>query len=186
MKKEETKRETKKDLKQEEQFRKVITCLYVIIALLVINTVAVIVVNGNSTTKAETEEKTPTEENTEYDVSMFKSINASQFEEAFNSSSIKVIYMGRSTCSYCVKFLPNLQKAQKEYGYKTLYLDITTVSQDDQKKITELDESFFGENYGVTPTVILVKDGKIVDSHIGYSEYSDYTSFLEKNGIKKK
>ena len=173
-------------MKNEEQLKKIVACLYVIIALLIINTVAVIATKGTSTTKTNTEETTPTEENTEYDVSMFTSINASEFEKAFNSSSIKVIYMGRSTCSYCVKFLPNLQKAQKEYGYKTLYLDITTVSEDEQKKITALDESFFGENYGVTPTVILVKGGKIVDSHIGYSEYSDYTSFLEKNGIKKK
>ena len=174
-------------MKKEEQFKKITICLYVIIALLVINTVAILTTKGNSTTKTETTEQTEeTGENTEYDVSMFKSINASQFEEAFNSSSIKVIYMGRSTCSYCVKFLPNLQKAQKEYGYKTLYLDITTVSEDDQKKIVALDEDFFNENYGVTPTVILVKDGKIVDSHIGYSEYSDYAKFLEKNGIKKK
>ena len=177
----------KEEAKKEEQFRKIITCLYVIIALLAINTVAVIVTNGNSTAKSkETEETTQTEENQEYDVSMFKSIDASEFEKAFNSSSISVIYMGRSTCSYCVKFLPNLQKAQKEYDYKTLYLDITTVSEDDQKKIVALDEDFFGENYGVTPTVILVKDGKIVDSHIGYSEYSDYAKFLEKNGIEKK
>ena len=29
-------------------------------------------------------------------------------------------------------------------------------------------------------------DNKIVDSHVGYSEYDDYASFLEKNGFSKK
>ena len=127
-----------------------------------------------------------TEENTEYDVSMFTSIDVDGVVDAFKSSEMKVIYMGRSTCGYCVQFLPNLQKAQEEYGYETLYLDISTVDSDGQSKIVDLDKDFFEENYGATPTVLLVKDNKIVDSHVGYSEYDDYAKFLEKNGFSKK
>ena len=82
--------------------------------------------------------------------------------------------------------MPNLQKAQEEYDYETLYLDISEVDEQGQEKIMELDKDFFNENYGATPAVLLVKDNKIVDSHIGYSEYDDYASFLEKNGISKK
>ena len=139
--------------------------------------------------KAETKEETKTddtEENTEYDVSMFTSIDVDGVVDAFKSSEMKVIYMGRSTCGYCVQFLPNLQKAQEEYGYETLYLDISTVDSDGQSKIVDLDKDFFEENYGATPTVLLVKDNKIVDSHVGYSEYDDYAKFLEKNGFSKK
>ena len=75
---------------------------------------------------------------------------------------------------------------QEEYGYETLYLDISTVDSDGQSKIVDLDKDFFEENYGATPTVLLVKDNKIVDSHVGYSEYDDYAKFLEKNGFSKK
>lgn len=164
---------------------KILKCLYVIIILLALNTIITIVVNGtvnNSTEESETEDTS----SEDYDVSMFTSIDADGVVDAFKSKDLKVIYMGRATCGYCVQFLPNLQKAQEEYDYETLYLDISEVDEQGQEKIMELDKDFFDENYGATPTVLLVKDNKIVDSHIGYSEYDDYASFLEKNGISKK
>lgn len=171
-------------METKEMMNKILKCLYVIIILLALNTIITIVVNGtinNSTEESETEESSG-----EYDVSMFTSIDADGVVDAFKSKDLKVIYMGRATCGYCVQFLPNLQKAQKEYDYETLYLDISEVDEKGQEKIIELDKDFFDENYGATPTVLLVKDNKIVDSHIGYSEYDDYASFLEKNGISKK
>ena len=169
-------------METKESLNRIVKCLYVIIALLLINTVVLIAVNGNSN-NASSEEETET---AEYDVSMFTSITADEFVEAFKSDDLKVIYMGRETCGYCVQFLPNLQKAQEEYGYETLYLDITTVDSNAQEKIVNLDKDFFEEYYGSTPTVLLVKNNKIVDSHIGYSEYDDYAEFLEKNGFSKK
>lgn len=167
---------------EKEIGNKILKCAYIIIALLLVNTILIIALNGDTKTTENTEET----ENTEYDVSMFKTIDADGIVDAFKSSSEKVIYMGRSTCGYCVKFLPSLQKAQKEYDYETLYLDVSTVDEEGQNKIIALDTEFFNENYGATPTVIIVKDNKIVDSHIGYSEYEDYTKFLEKNNISKK
>lgn len=172
-------------METKEMMNKILKCLYVIIFILLINTIIMIAVNG-SVTKDSNDDSTEETENTEYDVSMFTSIDADGVVDAFKSSETKVIYMGRSTCGYCVQFLPNLQKAQEEYGYETLYLDISNVDDDGQSKIVALDEEFFNENYGATPTVILVKDNKIVDSHVGYSEYEDYASFLEENGFSKK
>ena len=173
-------------METKELMNKILKCLYVLIGLLLINTIIMIAVNGNVNKDDSESSDTDTEENTEYDVSMFTSIDADGVVDAFSSSETKVIYMGRSTCGYCVQFLPNLQKAQEEYDYETLYLDISTVDSDGQSKIVNLDEEFFNENYGATPTVLLVKYNKIVDSHIGYSEYDDYASFLEKNGFSKK
>ena len=167
-----------------EIMNKILKSLYIIIALLLINILVVITTNGS--VKKEETKTDDTEENTECDVSMFTSIDADGVVDAFKSSEMKVIYMGRSTCGYCVQFLPNLQKAQEEYGYETLYLDISTVDSDGQSKIVDLDKDFFEENYGATPTVLLVKDNKIVDSHVGYSEYDNYAKFLEKNGFSKK
>ena len=171
-------------MESKEIMNKILKSLYVIIALLLINILVVIATNGS--VKKEETKTDDTKENTEYDVSMFTSIDADGVVDAFKSSEMKVIYMGRSTCGYCVQFLPNLQKAQEEYGYETLYLDISTVDSDGQSKIVDLDKDFFEENYGATPTVLLVKDNKIVDSHVGYSEYDDYAKFLEKNGFSKK
>lgn len=172
---------------KEKVLERILVCLYVIIALLAVNTVILIAVNadGKSTKSNDT---TATEENTEYDVSMMKEVKVDEFKEVAESKKIQVVYIGRPTCGYCVKFLPTLQKAQKEYKYKTVYLDITNVaSQEDQEKILayDNDEGFLKENFGSTPMVLLMKDGKLVDTKVGYTEYADFASFLEKNGITK-
>ncbi len=172
----------------EELLKQIRNCLYAIIVILVIITILFIAsLNGNSSSSSSdsSDSNNDTTENIEYDVSMFTSITGDEFIDKVNSSDLQLIYMGRSTCHYCVQFLPVLQKAQSEYGYETLYLDITTVTSEQQEKITNVDSDFFNENYRATPTVLLVKDGKIVDSQVGYSDYDTFTSFLEKNGYSK-
>ncbi len=167
---------------------KLLKCAYVIIALLAINTVILFITNiDNGSSDKNTTSSASTEESTEYDVSMMNTVNMDQLLELFDSKETEVVYLGRETCGYCVQFLPTLQTAQKEYGYKTNYLDITTVSEDDVNKLLEKDndEGFLNENYGATPMVILVKDGKIVDTWVGYSEYNDFAQFLEDNGFEK-
>ena len=131
--------------------------------------------------------QTQPEQNDKYDISMFDVINASKVVDLYKSNEIQVIYIGRETCGYCVQFLPILQQAQKDYGYKTKYLDITTVTEEDQKAILAKDnsEKFLKTNFGATPMVMLIKNGKLVDGWIGYAEYNSFAGFLEKNGLKK-
>ena len=39
-----------------------------------------------------------------------------------------MIYIGRSTCGYCVQFVPVLTQVQKELGgYTTYYIDIAKI-----------------------------------------------------------
>lgn len=170
-----------------EILKKLLICAYVIIALLVINTIIAFTSNVEVTKDNNTTQTTEGEDNTEYDVSMFDAVDTAKAIELFSSEETQVIYIGRSTCGYCVKFLPTLQQAQKEYGYKTKYLDITTVTEDQQSELLakDNDEKFLETNFGSTPMVILVKDGKIVDGWVGYAEYDSFAKFLEENGFKK-
>lgn len=164
--------------------KKILACVYVIIALLAIDTIILFVTNVDIST----ESKTKTTENTgseEYDVSMMDTIDMDELMKTFDSKKTQVVYFGRSTCGYCVKFLPSLQKAQKEYGYKTKYVDITTVNDTSELMKKDNEEKFLEQNYGATPMVILVKDGKMVDTWVGYSEYDEFAQFLEKNGFEK-
>jgi len=166
---------------------KLLICAYVIIALLTINTFVLIISNVD-TSKSNTADTQKTAETSEdYDVSMMNTVNVDKVLKLYDSKSAQVIYLGRSTCGYCVKFLPVLQQAQKDYGYKTNYLDITTVSEDDQAKLLKKDndENFLAQNYGSTPMVLIVKGGKLVDTWVGYAEYESFASFLEQNGFKK-
>lgn len=138
----------------------------------------------NSSESSVKSKETTETENKEYDVSMFKQIDVDGLKEAFDSEEAKVVYLGRATCGYCVQFLPVLQKAQDEFGYQTLYIDITTIDEDGAKEIQGMD-SFLEENYGTTPLVIIVKDGKLVKGHVGYAEYDEFAKYLTDNGIEK-
>lgn len=175
-------------MKQEDRLllQRLTYCVYIVLGLLAINTIILLANNIHvvKDNEIETEEKESTKE---YDVSMMNSVDMDELIKLFDSKDTQVVYIGRSTCGYCVQFLPALKKAQKEYGYKTNYLNISEVSESDAEKLLEKDndEKFLEENYGATPMVLLVKDGKLQDTWVGYSEYNEFAQFLEENGFKK-
>ena len=143
--------------------------------------------NTSSKTSTSTNQGTKTEENTDYDVSMFEQITAQQLIDLYNGSEKSVIYVGRATCGYCVKFLPALQKAQEELGYKTYYYDISTITSDEYYEIIALND-FLNENFGSTPMVIVVQNGQILSTNndnkgwVGYAEYDTFKAYMQGLG----
>ena len=134
--------------------------------------------NGNSNTGTDEQE---------YDVSMFTEITAEQLINLYNGEEKALIYIGRPTCGYCVAFLPTLQRAQEELGYKTYYYDISNVTDEDYAAITGLN-NFMAENFGYTPMVIVVQNGQILSTNgdgqgwVGYSEYDAFVEYLHGLG----
>lgn len=137
-----------------------------------------------------------TEYNTDYDISMFKEINASDLKNE-TKGKLSIVYIGRSTCGWCSAFLPNLWDAQEKYGYTTLYIDIAKIidfenggildqgSYDTMTKLTGNGyEEYVSKNFGSTPMILIMKDNKIVGAQTGYSEYSDFEKVLTNAGIK--
>ncbi len=175
----------------EKTLSKILVCLYIIIAILLVNTIVLIVSNGSVDTKSladsTSDNSSDSSENTEYDVSMFDEITTDDLDDVADSDTPQVVYIGRSTCSYCVQFLPALQKAQSEYGYTTKYLDLTKITSEGQEKLLSYDndDKVLEDNYGATPQVLIFKDGELVNANIGYLEYDALASFLEENGISK-
>lgn len=148
----------------------------------------------NNNKKSET--TTESEYNTDYDVSMFKEIKASELKK--NTNDLSVVYIGRSTCSWCAAFLPRLWEAQEEYGYKTLYIDIAKIMDFknngeilDQKAYNIMInltgknyETYVKDNFGATPMILIMKNNKIVGAQTGYSEYEEFKKVLNEAGIK--
>lgn len=148
----------------------------------------------NNNKKSET--TTESEYNTDYDVSMFKEIKASELKK--NTKDLSVVYIGRSTCSWCAAFLPRLWEAQEEYGYKTLYIDIAKIMDFtnngeilDQKAYNIMInltgknyETYVKDNFGATPMILIMKNNKIVGAQTGYSEYEEFKKVLNESGIK--
>lgn len=148
--------------------------------------------SGNSSTSG-------TQTSSDYDVSDFDTLTLAQVLKLFDSKDTSVLYLGRSSCSACVSFLPTLKSVQKDLGFKTKYLDITTVdtsSSDYNTFISKLTKEIevnangtkstgkISEFYGYTPMVIIIKDGKAVNASVGALSESKFKKFLSSNGIK--
>ncbi|MBE6148849.1 MAG: hypothetical protein E7167_05135 [Firmicutes bacterium] len=128
----------------------------------------------------------------EYDISMMNEVNVNDVLDMFDSKKTYVLYVGRKSCDVCVDMLPALNAAQKKNNYITQYLDIEKVDRSSSQwydlvdKLTmkstqtttedgsgeEITESYgyFLHNYGFTPTIIVIKDGKQTAGSIGGSE----------------
>ena len=177
---------------------KILVCLYIIIGLLCLNTI-ILICKGNISSSSS---DTTTENSTEYDVSMMESVDLNtMLNDVFKREDIQVVFMGRSTCSVCVSFLPSLQKAQEELGYKTVYLDIEKVDSDSdefEEFTSKLDMEYtmtrngeevtdtYGSFYGYTPAVFLYQDGKMVDGKIGALDYDELVSWLKEHNVGEK
>lgn len=179
---------------------KIFTTLVIIAILIATNTIIQLVKLSNSkntTSSSEIKEQEQLQNN--YDVSSFTTLSLNGVLNLFDKKGTNVLYLGRSTCSACVSFLPTLKEAQQEYKYTTNYLDITTVNtaSDEYKKFMEkltkeITENINGtektgkisEFYGYTPMVIIIKDGKAVDASVGAYNITNFKKFLNKNGIK--
>ena len=108
----------KKNSKAQDNYTEILTKIfYVLIAIAVLvaaNLFVNIIKNGSTTKADDTEEESDT--TSEYDVSMFTEKTTTEAVESIKKGDTEVVYIGRSTCGYCVKFLPILQQAQKESG----------------------------------------------------------------------
>jgi len=170
---------------------KIITVILVLILIVLTIGVSKMYSTGEDSYNNESE----TEYNTNYDVSMFEEIEASDIKKSTKGKT-KVIYIGRETCGWCAAFLPNLWTAQEEYDFTTLYIDLAKIIDFNSTEFKLLDEkafntlnnlsgdgyeSYMSENLGATPMVLIVKDNKIINAQTGYDEYDNFKDFLDSS-----
>ena len=132
------------------------------------------------------------EDNTKYDISMMKTVTVEDVLEMFESKDTYVLFVGRESCEVCVDILPALKEAQIQNNYITQYLDIEKVDRQSEKWYELVDKltmkstqtltedgtgeevtdtyGYFLHEYGFTPTIVVIKDGKQIAGSIGGSE----------------
>lgn len=190
----------KNNEKTEGLLRKIFTIVVIILIVLAINTIILLVNGSNSSTLKGSDTSGNNNESQVvdgYDVSKMKEVTGSEIASNTKGKNT-VVYIGRSSCSWCVKFVPILNQAIDKYDLDVLYVDIAKIIDfsaggvKDQKNydaITKLDtvselDGYMEENFGATPMTLIIKDGKIVAAETGYMESSALNSYLEKNGFK--
>lgn len=136
---------------------------------------------------------------TNYDVSKMNKVDAKGALALFDEKGTHVLYIGRSTCSVCVTTVPVLNQVQEELKYTTNYLEVEVSTnkpwsawQTELKDLTDKftvktkvnsEEDTIGNLFyskGYTPTIVIIKDGKVVDGFIGYRNHDTLKNLVEK------
>ena len=116
-----------------------------------------------------------------YDVSKYKKINLEQLVERIKDKEETLVFLGRETCPYCVKFVPVLNESLSLLKIPLYYVDASTISysSDTYNEFSDLATGYTN----AYPTLIYIKNGKVVDGIVGYTEYNKVKNFYEKNGL---
>ena len=172
--------------------------LSVIITIISVLLLIFVLADGTekSTDKNTDNSGTPSEVASDYDVSAFKEIKAQDIKKESKGKNI-LIYVGRSSCGYCVQYVPILKQVQEKINkYKTYYIDIAKIldfesatggilDKEANEIMQQLDKEFMESNWGATPLTLVVKDSKLVDSLVGYVDADTLEKLVKNNGFAK-
>lgn len=118
--------------------------------------------------------------------------NANKYLELLNSKDYKVIYVGKTGCSYCQYAEPVYLDIIRTYDITINKIDIAQISQQDYNTLMQSDEVFKSGKWQGTPFFFVTKGGKVIEYVNGYDtskneEYNKqrYTDLLKKYNIVK-
>ena len=105
-----------------------------------------------------------------------------EFYEYFESDELTLIVFASSQCGYCLAQEPIVEAIAEEYDLNYLYMDYLKLGSNEEIDLVveELGVS------GSTPTSVVVKDGEVVYSWVGYVDGKTYVENLVKAGMLKK
>lgn len=116
----------------------------------------------------------------------YKTITFNEVSEIMNSEETKIIYWASPSCDYCKMFSPIIKEVSYEYELTFNYLNTSSLDGDQYATMythfAEYDEKYNSSNLG-TPSLILVKDGKIVNISVGYLQEEELVDYLKTNGL---
>lgn len=100
------------------------------------------------------------------------------FYENYNSKDRKVIYYSSSSCGYCELQKPILELVAEDYDIEYHSIDSVLLSNSQRKEVLE---KLNIEH--ATPTLVVVEDGEVVATQIGFVDGSKLIEFFKNNEI---
>ena len=119
-----------------------------------------------------------------------KFLEYEDFQELMDSKDLYTVILGSATCEYCKMAKPTLSNLAKAYDIPIYYfgLEYLPRNSDFKDRLTKMghtQESFVKEGKIGTPTVLVIKNKKVVAYLEGYQSSEDYIKFLKENKVIK-
>ena len=137
-----------------------------------------------------------------YDISSFHEVSVNDVINMFADKKTHVVMVGYSKCETCASIIPGMKTAQIENNFITQYLDIEKVDRQSESWLTlaslldmETEQyvtedhsgdkitntyGYFLHHHGLTPTIIIIKDGKQTGGHIGGAKKEELIAWLNE------
>ena len=109
-------------------------------------------------------------------------INCNEYNNIIKSKKKKLVLYARPTCDYCKKFIPILEDIANEYNIEVNYFDIDTLSVDEASKFYKSSKLLNINKFG-TPTLAIIKNGKIKHYSIGYISKDELLKWLKVTNV---
>jgi thioredoxin 1 len=103
---------------------------------------------------------------------MVKKINAEQFENEAKKSAVAVVDFSATWCGPCRMLAPVVEALSEEYAGQ---VDFYNVDVDDDSALAA------GFYINSVPTVLIMKNGKVVDQSLGFKPGPQMKSWIEGN-----
>lgn len=92
-----------------------------------------------------------------------------------------VTVMGMTTCGYCQKYKPIIEKLSSSKGFNLYFFETDTLSQEDLDVLEKTYE--FKEFEGYVPFTFIVKNGEVIAEKTGLQERDELIQFLKSNEV---
>lgn len=101
-----------------------------------------------------------------------------EFQKNYTSKERKVIFYSSSTCGYCEMQKPILETIAEDYDMEYYLIDSNELSNKQRNEVLEK----LGIEHA-TPTTVIVENGKVIATQVGYVDGSSLVNFFIENEI---
>ena len=119
-------------------------------------------------------------------------ISYDEFKEISKEKKPQVVVIGGATCQYCTTAKPILSNLANAYNIEINYITLDYFTAEERLELTDDledfgydEETFINEGKFNTPTVIIIKDKKVVDYQVGLGNLTTYTKLFKDTGVVK-
>lgn len=132
------------------------------------------------------------------DTSLFEVVTLKEALKLFEQDEPRFLVIGYKTCGATISYVPYLQISEAKLGYKTYYLELDSIDEnqkDDYNKLVEkLDYEYdflgekdeFGKFIGSTPMTVIINKGKQVFGYIGSMNTTTLETITKLYGVATK
>ncbi|MDD3187277.1 MAG: thioredoxin family protein [Bacilli bacterium] len=130
----------------------------------------------STTTETESNEDILVDDGT-YDSEYFEEIDVDKFIQLYANSEPTLIYFGSSSCTYCLSFKPIAKKFALDNKVMVYFLDISTITSDDQEKLLDI------VTFDYIPYITVYKNKEKLWGDSGVLDYNELKNLALEYGV---